>query len=277
MPRVLWNGTISFGLVNIPITLSTAVKEKTIQFHMLSSDGTCRLRRKLYCPETGKEYDFKETSRGYEVAPDQYVIVNDEELKKLKPDKGKSVVITDFVPLESIDPIYFDRSYYVQPGKDGGNAYRLLVATMMETKRVALAHFVMHEREHLTTLRAHDDVLVLHTMHYADEVTPASELQKTLSHGKVDKRELAVARQLVDALSGEFEPEKYHDEFRREVQEMIHRKSKGMEIKSAPAEEIPPTFNLMDALRQSVAAKGKSRKKKAPAKKTKSAHHKQSA
>src|SRR6187549_2992613 len=119
MARAIWSGSISFGLVNIPVRVHTATRDRDIHFHMLSSDGTCRLRRKLYCPETGKEYDFKETSRGYEIAPDQYVIVSDEELKKLKPDKGKSVVITDFVPLESIDPIYFDRSYYVLPGKDG--------------------------------------------------------------------------------------------------------------------------------------------------------------
>src|ERR1041385_1375389 len=139
MARTFWSGHISFGLVSIPIKLASAVREKDIHFHMLTPDGSCRLRRKLVCPETGKEYDFGQTARGYEIAPDQYVIIEDKELKSLKPEAGRAIQIAQFAPLESIDPVYFSHSYHVVPDEAGARAYRLLMEAMKQSGRVAVA------------------------------------------------------------------------------------------------------------------------------------------
>src|SRR5690606_39339020 len=143
----------SFGLVSVPVRLTTAVRDKDIHFHMLSPDGSCRLRRKLYCPDTGKEYDFKDTARGYEVAPDQYVLVDEKELEQIKPEKGNTIDIEDFVDLASVDPIYYARTYYLLPGEGGAKSYRLLVDAMTETGRAAVAHFTMRQKQHLTIIR----------------------------------------------------------------------------------------------------------------------------
>jgi DNA end-binding protein Ku len=265
MPRSLWTGSISFGLVNIPVRLSTAVRDKTISFNMLSPDGGCRLRRKLFCPETGEEYDFKDTARGYAIAPDQYVIIRDEELDSLKPDAGRTIDISDFIDLEQIDPIYFDRSYYLLPGEGGAKAYRLLMQAMEQSGRVAIAQFVMRQKQYLVAIRPIGGALMLHTVHYADEVTEAVELNDELPDAEVDDRELKVAKQLIEALHADFEPEKYKDEYREQVRELIESKAEGEDITTAStgeAEAAPPTFNLMDALKASLEDKGPASKKK---------------
>ena len=258
MTRSLWTGSISFGLVAVPIRLVTAVRDKSIHFNLLSPDGSCRLRRKLYCPETGVEYDFKETARGYEIAPDQYVLLQEDELKELKPEAGRSINISDFVDLASADPLYFDRTYYLLPGEGGAKAYRLLVEAMAKSRKAAVAQFVMHDNQHLALVRALDDALVLHTMHYADEIVPAGSLKDELATDvAVSERELKVAQQLIASLDTNFKPEAYRDTYRDEVKRLIELKAEGEAVTvSTQTEEeldIGQPINLMEALKKSLA------------------------
>lgn len=272
MARTIWTGTIAFGLVNVPVRLATAVRDRQVHFHLLSKDGTCRLRRKLYCPESGEEYDLKQTSRGYEIAPDQYVLVRDEELKELRPEAGRTIDIVAFIDIDEVDPIYFDRTYYLLPDEGGAKAYALLVAAMAEQSNVALARFVMRQRQHLATLRVMEDRgLALHTMHFADEITAWNELESELPQTvEVKKQELEVAKQLIKALGTHFKPDEYHDEYREQLEKLIERKAAGEEISITPSadeEDIPPTYNLMEALRKSVQEVKPARTKKKPVRK----------
>lgn len=270
MPRPLWSGVLTFGLVNVPIRLVTAVREKRVHFNLLNEDGTCRLRRKLYCPETGEEYDFKQTSRGYEIAPDQYVIVDEDELEKIKPESGRTMEITEFVPLASIDPIYFDRTYYIVPDEGGAKAYALLTEAMEATKNVAIARFAMRQREYTVTLRLRDGALTAHTMHYHDEVIPVAQLDESMPRDvTVNKKEKDIARQLIDALTGEFDPTQYRDEYREAVEELIEKKAEGKKVvtvSSQEPEELPPTYDLMAALKASVEGGGSKGGKKGKSK-----------
>ncbi len=277
MPRSLWSGHIAFGLVNVPVRLVSAVRDKSIHFHMLSKDGSCRLRRKLYCPDTGEEFDFKDTSRGYEIAPDQYVIVREEEFEKFRPESGRTIDIQAFIDLKEVDPVYFDRTYYLLPGEGGAKGYRLLVEAMASQERVGVARFSMRQREHLAALRVMENrALALHTMHYADEIAPWSEMEGELAlNAEVTKKETEMARQLIDSLTESFEPDRYHDRYREQLQELIEAKAHGEEIVTAPSgeEEAAPVYNIMEALKQSLEkskpARQKSRQSGKTAKSTK--------
>jgi DNA end-binding protein Ku len=255
MARGIWSGTISFGLVSIPVRLVTAVRDRSIRFNMLAPDGTCRLRQKLYCPETGKEYDFKHAARGYQIAPDQYVLIDEKELDRLKPEAGRMIEIAAFIDLAEIDPIYFDRSYYLVPEQSGTKAYQLLVRAMTQSAKVAIARFVMREREHLATLRPKEGAIVVHTMYYHDEIVPIDSLDGIERTGKTDARELKVADQLIEALTDRFDPAKHRDEFRDRLEKAIQAKAEGEEIVTAATEEpeAPPVYNLMEALKRSLA------------------------
>jgi len=260
MARPIWNGTISFGLVNVPVRLFTAVRDRDVHFHMLSKDGHCRLRRKLVCPETGEEYEFKDTTRGFEVAPDDYVIVTDRELDALKPEAGRTIEITDFVELSEIDPVYYERPYYIVPEESGRHGYRLLLEALSRSQKVGIAKFVMREKEYLAALRPAGRVICLETMRYHDELVPAGEVADGLEKGKINERELEAAERLIEALVNPFQPEKYRDEYREKVEELVERKSEGKEISREPAAPREPTrlVNLMEALQKSIeAARGR--------------------
>lgn len=264
MARSLWSGAISFGLVSVPVKLVTAVRDHSIRFNMLTPDGTCRLRQKLYCPDTGKEYDFGKAARGYEIAPNQYVLIEDEELARLRPEAGRDISIIAFVSLDEIDPLYFDRSYYLVPDEAGTKAYGLLVAAMKASGQVALARFVMRDREHLATLRPKENVLVLHTMYYNDEVISPDDLEGLAKKTtKAPAAELKLAEHLVAALAGAFDPTEYKDEFRDKVRKAIEAKAEGEEIVTARTDEpeAPRSYNLMEALKKSLA---KAEKAEAP-------------
>ncbi|MBC7835530.1 MAG: Ku protein [Phycisphaerales bacterium] len=267
MARSIWSGTISFGLVNIPIKLFTAVRDTTIHFHMLSKDGQCRLRRRLVCPDTNEEYDFQDTARGYEVAPDQYVIIRDEELASVKPEAGRTIEITDFVDLAEIDPIYYDRTYYLGPDARGGKAYRLLLDAMTQSGKVGIAKFVMRTKEYLAAIRPGRGILCLETMYFADEVQDAKGVVDVPAAKEVNKKELQVAAQLIDALSGPFKPENYRDEHRDRVQELLDKKAAGetIRVSDEQEEEAPRVLSLMKALEASLAKSKKSAR--APARK----------
>jgi DNA end-binding protein Ku len=260
MARVLWKGIISFGLVNIPVRMFPAVRAKNIRFHLLTKDGSCRVRQKLYCPETGKEYDFKDTARGFEVAPDQYVIMDEKEMSKLLPDSGRSIEIEDFVSLEEIDPLRYDRPYYLAPSEGGGKPYRLLVEAMQKSDKVGIARFVMHSKQHLAAVRVIQGGLALSTMHWNDEVLSLTDVT-AVPDEKIDPRQLKLANDLIEALTKPFDPERYKDTYREELTELIARKAEGERI-PLPSEpqKGAQVIDLMEALKRSLDKTGGKKK-----------------
>jgi DNA end-binding protein Ku len=275
----MWKGAISFGLVNIPIRMYTAVREKSVQFHMLSKDGNCRLRRKLYCPETGEEFDFKDAARGYEVAPGQYVLVDKDELEQLRPDMGRNIEIEDFVSLEEIDPLRYERPYYLAPSEGGGRPYRLLVEAMQRMGKVGIARFVLREKQHLAALRVTQNGLCLSTMYWADEVLALKDVS-ALPDDKVDESQLELATNLIAALTKPFDPGRYQDTYRQELMELIERKAEGKRIPvHAEPEKGAQVVDLMDALKRSLDKAGgkrpplEARKKTGGRKKASSSQH----
>lgn len=258
MPRAIWSGTVSFGLVSIPVKLGTAVREHQAHFHRLSPDGSCRLRMKLFCPEDGREYEFQEAARGYEVAPDQYVLVSDEDLESLRPEASRSIEIVDFVDLSEVDPIYFDRPYHLAPDKGGAKPYRLLTEAMKRTERVAIARFVMRSRGHLAVLRALEDSLLLCTMRYRDEVIMPEESSELRPDVAISPKEIEMAERLIESMRVPFDASAYHDEYRDAVKAMLEAKAAGKVI-VAPSGKARPregVVDLMDALKKSLAAGG---------------------
>lgn len=248
--RPIWSGTIGFGLVSVPVQLVVAVREKSIQLHLLSPDGSCRLRRKLYCPETGKEFDFNKTARGVEVAPDQYVVLDDKEVRKLKPERGRDLEIHQFVKAGDVDPIYYNRTYYVVPDEGGGRAYGLLVEAMAASERQAVGQFVLRDKQHVALLRPLGGVLVLHTLFYVDEIVPTDDVAPR--RAKVDTKELQMAEQLVGRLEQKFDPKAFKDTFRAKLSRLVEGRSKHAKTIEADEEPPPRIINIMDALKQSL-------------------------
>jgi DNA end-binding protein Ku len=257
MARPIWTGSISFGLVSIPVEMITVVHERTVQFHMLTKDGTCRLRRKLVCPETGKEYDFNQTARGVEIGPEDYVLVDQKEIDRLKPEKGRSLDIVQFVDVRAVDPVCYDHVYYLRPGKDAKKPFKLLQSAMTQSSQAALARFVMRDRQYTALIRATEDGLILHTLHYADEVDAQDPgLKSALSNIKLSAGELKMAGELIKAMTGEFHLEQFHDEYRDQLQALVDAKTQGKQVTNAPEPAERPTgstINLMDALKKSLA------------------------
>jgi DNA end-binding protein Ku len=267
MARSIWKGTISFGLVNIPIQLQTATREKSVHFHLLSKDGTCRLRQKLYCPETKKEFDFSDTARGIEVGKDEYVLVDEKEIDKIKPVKGRAIEIQQFIKLDEIDPIYFDRTYFVAPEEGSGKSYKLLHQAMEESGTIAIARFVMREKEYVAALRVMEEGIVIHILHYADEVLKMGDaLPGSLAGIKLPAKEVQMAKQLVDSMTRKLDLEEFRDEYRERMEKLIEDKAKGkktVQVSDEGDEDIPPTINLMEALKKSLAGKTGPRRKSA--------------
>lgn len=262
MARALWTGSLNFGLVTIPVQLVTAVRDRDIHFHLLDEDAHCRLRRKLVCPDDNREVPYDKTVLGYEVSPDEYVIVDKKELNQLKPESGRAIQITDFVNLSEVDPQYFDRPYHLVPDEGGKHAYSLLLAAMKESGRAGIASFVMRQKQYLALIRPLGNRLGLVTMRYADEISKEAEAVKPEPARSLPKRELQMALQLVDSMSGEFEPGKYHDEYQEQVRSLLEQKSKGKKPRIASAAPRgPKVINLMDALKASLAENGRPEKR----------------
>jgi DNA end-binding protein Ku len=264
MARAIWSGSISFGLLNVPVKLYSAVSKQTIRFKELHESDGSRIRHKRVSEKTGKEVPYEKIVKGYEFAPDQYVTLTRDELAELDPKKTRAIEIQDFVDLDEIDPIYFEQPYYLGPDKGAEKAYALLVEAMKDARKVAVARFVLRNKEHLAAIRPMDDVLTMATMRFADEVTKPEDLDGEVfaeKPAKPDKRELEMAQQLIESLSTSFEPGKYRDEYREELLELLEQKASGKEIVAAPSEEPKPTKapDLMAALEESLAAvKGES-------------------
>jgi DNA end-binding protein Ku len=271
MPRAIWSGAISFGLVNIPVKLFSAVSRKTVRFHQIDAESGARVRQKRVGAD-GEEVPYEQIVKGYEIGPDRYVTITPEELEALEPQRTRTIDIEDFVELDDIDPMFYDHPYYLAPDTGAGKAYRLLVDAMEDSGKVAIARVVLRSKEHLVAIRPRDGVLALETMLFADEVIPPDSLDELAADGEVQTsdRELTMAKQLIDSLTSEFEPEKYRDEYRERVLELIERKAQGETVViEAPAEEPKKVPDLMAALEASIAAaKGPApKRKRAPAKK----------
>jgi DNA end-binding protein Ku len=258
MARAIWTGSISFGLLNVPVRLYSAVSRKNVSFRELRASDSSRVRHKRVAEADGDEVPYEEIVKGYEIAPEQYVVLTREELEELDPQKTKAIEIQDFVDLDEIDPIYFDHPYYLGPDKGAEKAYALLVKAMSDSNKVAVARFVLRNRENLAAIRPMGKVLTMATMRFADEVVSPEELEDVIPQDgkKLEKREVEMAGQLIESLSGEFDPEKYRDEYREELLSLIERKARGEEVVAAVSEEPRPTKapDLMAALEESLAA-----------------------
>ena len=259
-PHSLGSGTISFGLVSIPVKMYTAASAGGVSFNQLHAKCGNRLRQQMICPVDNEVVDRSAIVKGYEFQKDQYVRFTDEEIKSLEGEASKVIDIAEFVPLSTVDPIYFEKTYYLGPDKGGEKAYRLLADAMAKTGRVALAKFVMRGKESLVLIRPAQHGLMLHTMYFADEVRDFGEIGKGES-ASVKENELGLAERLIDDLSHkEFKPEQYQDEHRQRVLDLVNSKVEGKEVTTvAPEVHRAQVIDLMDALKQSLAKRAGSR------------------
>ncbi|MFH8609874.1 Ku protein [Streptomyces sp. NPDC018029] len=248
MARAIWTGVITFGLVSVPVGLYTAVENHTVHFHQLQRGTTDRIRNRRVNERTGKEVPSEDIVKGYEAAEGEYVVIEPDELDEIAPGRSRTIDISDFVDLDDIEPVYFDRTYYVAPrGKDHAKVYGLLREALAEVGKAGIATFVMRGKQYLTALRADDKVLVLQTLHWADEVRDPGEELPELPSGQVGKgKERDMAVQLIDALDAPWEPAKYHDTYQEKVRELVRAKAEGQEIEAA--EEAPQATNVVDLM-----------------------------
>jgi DNA end-binding protein Ku len=259
MARPIWTGAISFGLVNVPVKLFSAVRHKEVRFHMLHAKDGGRVKQKRFCSVEDKEIPYEDVIKGYELSAGKYVPIEPKELEKLDPKATRTIDIEDFVDLSDIDPIYFDATYYLVPDKGAAKPYALLMAAMQKTGKVGIARMVMRTKQYLCAVRPLGEALAISTMQYADEIVSTEDLDDLPSSSSQPKgKELEMAEQLVESLSGKFKPSKYKDEYREKVLELVQKKSEGEEIVAPEAEAAPAkVVSLMDALRKSLAAKDK--------------------
>ena len=282
MPRAIWTGAISFGLVNVPVKLFSAVQRKGVRFNQLDSEGNVRIQQKRVNPVTGEEVPYERLVRGYEVAPDRYVVVEPEELEAVEPRRTRTIDILDFVELAQIDPIFYDHPYYLAPGAGGAKPYKLLLDAMRDTGKVAIAKVVIRNKEALVAVRPAGELLQMDTLIYFDEIVPQDRIDELPDESvETTERELAMAKQLVESLATEWRPDRYRDEYREQVMAMIERKAAGEDVAVQPVrEEAAPVPDLMSALKASLdavkarddtdgdppAAAAKAKPKRAPAK-----------
>ena len=263
MSRAIWTGTISFGLVNVPVRMYTAVSRKTLRFNQLDARSGNRIRLKKVSAANGTDVPNEEIVRGYEISPDNYVIVTDDELAALAPEASRTIDLSEFVDIDQIDPIHFDGTYYLAPDPALAKSYALLTEAMAQTNRAGIARFVMRGRQHLAALRPVDGHLVLSTLVYADEIRDPSEIEEFdgISDLTLPEQELQLARQLVESLSTDFDSERYTDSYREQVLDLIQRKADGQEVitevASAANERV---VDLLAALEKSVEEAKESRR-----------------
>ena len=249
-PRSIWNGTITFGLVNVPIKLYTATESKTIHFSEVHAKDGAQIEHRRVCPKEDKEIDYDEVVKGYEVSPDRYVVLEKDEIKAAAGDRGKVVHLEHFVYAAEIDPVFFDKTYYVG-SRDADDAYRLLHQALRRSGRAGIGRFTFHDREYLVAIRALDDVLALHTMRFHDELVAPDEADIPSGGRRPNKREVQMASKLVESLQEDFKPERYEDSYRESVLDLIKRKAAGKEIDLA-AQEEPDHDDLEAALAASL-------------------------
>lgn len=254
MATTVWKGYIAFGLVSIPIRLLAAVREERVGFHQIHEVCNSRIRQQLFCPTCDRVVERSEIGKGYEVSKDNYVLIEDAEVKKIAPPSSETMEIRQFVKLADIDPMYFDSSFYVVPEEAGRRAYQLLLTAMQQLEYVALAQVTMHQREYAVALRQHKNGLMLHTLFYANEVRDVPEYGAQ-SGVEVKKQELEMAEKLIQALAHPFEADKLEDEYQKKLLELVEAKGAGRTIKGVPHKQIAAVGDLMAALQKSLSAK----------------------
>jgi DNA end-binding protein Ku len=266
MPRSLQTAALSFGLVNVPIRIYHAASSKSVSFHLLHKPDGSRVHQQLVCNAEEKVIDRKDTVKGYEIRKGQYVPITEEELESLEAEANGNVEILEFVPVDTVDPVYFDKTYYVGPDRGGDKAYSLLADAMQQEQRAAIAQLIWRGKEELVMIRpGGEHHLIMNTLYYADEVRDLTEIE--VSNVKTSERELQLARQLIDGMSNEkWQPEKYRDTYRQRVLELIHRKEEGGKV-AAPKRKHAPVVDLMAALKRSLETTGgaKGRPQRRPA------------
>ncbi|MGI6453276.1 MAG: Ku protein [Syntrophomonadaceae bacterium] len=251
--KTLWKGAISFGLVNIPVKMYVATEKKDIKFHYLHKECMSPVKYQKYCANCQRELTTEEIVRGYEYRKGNYVIINEEDLDRIPLEDTKTIDILDFVDLNQVDPIYFDKSYYLEPSQGGEKAYSLLVQAIEKTAKTAIARIIIRTKQSLAALRVKDRVLVLETIFYPDEIRPASSLNTGVEQTKLHENEIKMAVNLIENLSTDFQPEKYTNEYRSALWELVEAKIAGKEIVTpAPSEGENNVVDLLEALKASV-------------------------
>jgi DNA end-binding protein Ku len=265
--RAIWSGAISFGLVSIPVRLYGATEPKDVRFHQFEKDTGKRIHNKRVAEDTDREVDFEDIVKGYEVEKGQFVLVTPEELEAAEPERSRTIEIEDFVDLSEIDPVYFEKTYYLAPAEESGaeRPYLLLLRAMEDTNKVGIGRFVLRSKEYLAAIRPTEGLLALETMFFSDEVRTVEDVENVPVKARVGQRELDVARQLIESQSTSWDPSRYEDTHRERVLELIRRKAKGEEIVTEPEAEPTPMGDLMDALRASVEAARQGKRPRATA------------
>jgi DNA end-binding protein Ku len=255
MAASVWKGHLTFGLVTIPVRLFSAARSETISFNLLHKDDHSRIRQVTYCQKEDKPIQRSETVKGYEYEKDHYVVLEDEDIKKVAPKTARVMEILEFVKAEQVDAIYLESSYYVAPDEGGEKAYALLFTALKDSGYYGVAKVAMHNREHIIVLRPGAKGILSHTMYYQDEIRQVDEFRTDTS--LVKDKELAMAKMLISSLEAEFEPQKYHDEYRTNLQKMIEAKIEGRKVVEIPSEHVAPVIDIMEALKKSLADKRK--------------------
>jgi len=256
VPRAIWSGSVSFGLVNVPVKLVSATSPKDVRFHQVHAADGARIRQVRVCSADGEEVDYSEIAKGYDLGGGRYVVVEAEELAALDPEGDRSIGIEEFVDLAAIDPVYFEHSYYLVPDERSAKPYALLVEAMSRTAKAAVGRFVLRTKQYWVTLRAHEGVLVLATMLYSDEIVAPADLEvATTVDTAPSERELSMATQLVESLTAELDPSRYRDEHREKVLALVQAKADGQVLAAPPGPApVAPVVDLMAALEASLAA-----------------------
>ena len=253
MPRAIWSGPISFGLVNIPVSLYPATRSRSVSFRQLHAEDHTPINYAKVCPADGKSLSGDEIVKGYEFEKGRFVVMEDKDFESVAVRKGRAIEIVNFVDLAEIDPIYYQKSYFLAPQETSLNAFRLLAAAMARQNKAALAKFSLREKQHMTVLRPQAGVLLLETLYYHDEVRSAGELDVPAAEAELDAGELELAEGLVEKMSARFDLERYRDEYRDELLKVIGRKIEGKEITVPALAPLAPVVDIMDALKESIA------------------------
>jgi DNA end-binding protein Ku len=252
MPRSIWNGTIAFGAVAVPIKLYSAVESKSVHFHEVHLDDGARIEHRTFCSKEDKEVPRDEIVKGYEIKAGKYVVVDKEDIDAAGGSRSRIIDVEHFVDARAIDPVFYDKAYFVGAQDDGADAYRLLRDALEQTERAAIGRFTFHNREYLAAIRPYDGVLVLHTMRFADELVDAGDLDADVPAKKADARQVDMAEKLIASLHEPFEPGKLHDEYREAVLEAVRRKAKGEDIATAQEPADDSSDDLLAALQASL-------------------------
>ena len=255
MARAIWTGAVSFGLVNVPVGLYSATQDHEVRFHQFEKGTSARIRNRRVNEETGDEVEYDDIVKGAEVGDGKYVMLTQEELESVEPGRSRTIDISDFVDAAEIDPIYYQRSYYLAPsGKEADKAYKLLARALEESQRIGIATFVMRSKQYLAAIRPHDGVLLLETMYFADEVRdPKKEIERLPASTRVDKKDVAMAVRLIEAMSSKWNPKNYRDTYTDRVEQLVEAKRNDEEIvEESRAEATGKVTDLMEALRASL-------------------------